>query len=204
MSLGLEKAGDLIPFGTEVEVVAKIRPGGIGMEGLLKRSSTGQAEVLDIEYTIVSPDAYKGRKLYGNMVLEGTTAGHATAGNINRTLLRAIFEAVNGIDPKDVSPEADAKRASATIAGFNGATFLTTLEIEPGRNGYRDKNVIGTVLRIGDPNYRKLEQPAPVPIERSSPPATIGAGQSSTSNDGSPGGGAPGNGMAVARPQWAK
>ena len=35
---------------------------------------------------------------------------------------------------------------------------------------YRDKNVIGKVLRVGDQGYRRLEQPPPMPIERSAPP----------------------------------
>ena len=62
--------------------------------------------------------------------------------------------AVNAIDPRDESPEADARRNSATVASFNGATFLATLEVEPGGprpdgNGrYRDKNVIGKISGI--------------------------------------------------------
>src|SRR4051812_31393869 len=72
------------------------------------------------------------RRVFSFMILDGETAGHGKAGDISRTTLRAIFEAVHGIDPNDTSAEADAKRTGATLAGFNGATFLATLEIERG------------------------------------------------------------------------
>ena len=69
-----------------------------------------------------------------------------------------------------------ARRAGATLAGFNGATFLATVRSSPAASGdgggyYKDKNVIGKVLRVGDQGYRRLDQPPPAPIERSTPPA---------------------------------
>ena len=139
------------------------------LEGRQPRGST-------LEFTVQGGD-YDGRKLYAFQLLDGTTAGHAKAAEITRALLRAIFEAVNGIDPNDNSPRRRARRANATLAGFNGATFLATLEVEAGGKrpdgggNYRDKNMIGKVLRVGDQGYRKLDQPPPVPIERSAPPA---------------------------------
>jgi hypothetical protein len=206
MNLGLNTAsrnqgGEPVPAGTLVELVMKIRPGSTGLEGLLKRSANGQAAGLDVEYTIKGGE-HDGRKVFSYMILDGETAGHAKAGEISRTTLRAIFEAVHGIDPNDTSSEADTKRAEATLAGFNGATFLATLEIErggerPEGGRYRDKNVIGKVLRLGDKGYRKLEQPPAQPIERSAPPATTGGPVPN-------GGGAPGGGVSVARPGWAQ
>jgi hypothetical protein len=196
-SLGLNNAsrnqgGEPIPAGTAVELVMKIRPGNTGLEGLCKRSSNGKAELIDAEFAVKGGE-YDGRRLFTPMIVDGETAGHAKAGEITRATLRAIFEAVHGIDPNDNSAETDEKRAGAIIAGFNGATFLATLEIEhggerPEGGRYRDKNVIGKVLRVGDKGYRKLEQPAPQPIERSAPPAAP----------------ATGNGVSVVRPGWAK
>jgi hypothetical protein len=198
--LGLENANknlglDVIPAGTMVELVMKIRPGSIGLENLLKRSSKGDSEGLDVEYTVKGGE-YDGRKLFSFMLLNGVTDGHATAGDITRSLLRAIFEATNGIDPNDNSPATIARRSSATLSTFNGATFLATLEIErggkrpDGTGNYRDKNVIGRVLRIGDQGYRRLEQPPPSPIERSAPPAAAG--------------GTPTVATPIAKPNWAK
>jgi hypothetical protein len=193
---------EVIPAGTLVTLAMRLRAGTVGVEGLLKRSSKGDCEGADIEYTIMGGE-HDGRKLHAYQILDGTTAGHAKAAEITRALLRAIFEAVNAIDPNDNSPEADARRNSATLAGFNGATFLVTLEVEPGgqradgSGRYRDKNVIGKVLRVGDKGYRKLDQPPPAPIERSAPPATTTA---SAPTDGAPAV-AP---TPIARPRWGQ
>jgi hypothetical protein len=197
-SQGLE----VIPAGTLVTLVMKIRPGTIGVENLCKRSSKGDSEGIDVEYTVKGGD-HDGRKLYSFQLLDGTTAGHAKAAEITRALLRAIYEAVNAIDPNDASPEADARRNSATLAGFNGATFLVTLEIEvggkrppeQGSGNYRDKNVIGKILRVGDKGYRRLDQPPPMPIERSAPPAAAG---------GAPPGTPPLSPTAIEPPHWAR
>src|SRR5215831_11799284 len=190
---------EVIPAGTLVTLVMKIRAGTIGVEGLCKRSSKGDSEGVDVEY-IVKGGEHDGRKLYAFQLLDGTTAGHAKAAEITRALLRAIFEAVNAIDPNDASPEADARRNSATLAGFNGATFLATLEVEaggprPDGNGrYRDKNVIGKVLRVGDKGYKKLDQPPPTPIERSAPPASSAASSGAPAVAPTP----------IARPSWGQ
>jgi hypothetical protein len=203
MALNLNTANksqglEVIPAGTLVTLAMKLRAGTVGVEGLCKRSSKGASEGVDIEYTVKGGE-YDSRKLYAFQILDGTTAGHAKAAEITRALLRAIFEAVNAIDPNDASPEADARRNGATLAGFNGATFLATLEVEvggqrPDGNGrYRDKNVIGKVLRVGDKGYRRLDQPPPMP------PASPAGSAAATPNDAQ--GMAP---TAIARPHWAK
>ena len=192
---------ELIPAGTLVTLAMKLRAGTIGVEGLCKRSSKGDSEGIDAEYTVKGGE-YNDRKLYAFQLLDGTTAGHAKAAEITRALLRAIYEAVNAIDPNDASPEADARRNSATLAGFNGATFLATLEVEVGgvkQDGggrYRDKNVIGKVLRVGDQGYRRLDQPPPMPIERSAPPAAAAGGAPSGTPAVSP--------TAIEPPHWAR
>src|SRR5215475_9413354 len=104
---------EVIAAGTLVTLVMKIRAGTIGVEGLCKRSSKGDSEGVDIEYTVKGGE-FDGRKLYAFQILDGTTAGHARAAEITRAQLRAIYEAVNAIDPKDESPETDGKRNSAT------------------------------------------------------------------------------------------
>jgi hypothetical protein len=201
MSLGLEGANrnqglEVIPSGTEVELVMKIRPGNVGLENLCKRTKKGNAEGIDVECTVRGAE-YNGRKVFGFYLLDGETAGHSKAAEITRSLLLAIFEAVHGIDPKDTSPETIARRASATLAGFNGATFLATVEIErggknPEGGNYKDKNVIAKVLRVGDQGYRKLDQPPPAPIERSAPPQSAQVGAPAVAA------------TAIARPDWAQ
>jgi hypothetical protein len=208
MTLNLDTANrtqglEVIPAGTLVTLVMKIRAGTIGEEGLCKRSSKGDSEGIDTEYTIKDGE-HDGRKLYSFQLLDGTTAGHAKAGEITRALLRAIFEAVNAVDPNDTSPETNARRCSVTLSSFNGASFLATLDVETGNlrpdgNGrYRDKNVIGKILRVGDKGYRRLDQPPPVPIERSAPPVPAAGGAGGT-----PGVGAPAP-TPIARPHWGQ
>ena len=149
--LGLDTANrsqgfEPIPAGTTCVLVMKIKPGNTGIDGLCKRSSKGDSEGLDVEY-VVKGDEYDKRKIYAFHLLDGVTSGHAKAGEITRSLLRAIYEAVHAIDPNDDSPEAISRRASASLADFNGATFLAELGIErggekPDGGNYPDKNVI--------------------------------------------------------------
>jgi hypothetical protein len=205
--LGLETANktqgfEVIPAGTLVALVMSIRPGNIGIENLLKRTSKGDAEFLDVEFTVKDGE-FDRRKLFANLLLDGCTAGHGKAGEISRSLLRAVFEAVNAIDPNDSSPATMARRASATLAGFQGASFLCTLEIEtggkrPDGEAYKDKNIIGKVLRLGDQGYRKLEQPPPTPIQRSTPP--LHSANPPPASNGTPAV-AP---AAIAKPSWAQ
>jgi hypothetical protein len=205
--LGLETANkaqgfEVIPAGTSVNLVMKIRPGNIGIESLLKRTSKGDAEFLDVEFTVEGGDFNK-RKIFSNMLLDGTTAGHAKAGEISRSLLRAIFEAVHGLAPNDNSPATMARRANATLADFNGATFSATVEIEKGARKpdgsfYKDKNIIGKVLRPGDQGYRKLDQPPPAPIDRSTPP--LHPSTAPAPPPGTPAVAA----TAIAKPSWAQ
>jgi hypothetical protein len=202
-SLGLDAANrsqgfEPIPAGTVVELVMKIKPGNCGIDGLCKRSSKGDSEGLDVEY-VVKNGEYDKKKLFAFHLLDGVTSGHAKAGEITRSLLRAIFESVNGIDPNDNAPATIARRGSASLVDFNGATFMAELAIEKGGEkssggNYPDKNIISKVLRVGDKNYRKLEQPPPQPIERSGPPPAT------NTNNGSPAV-AP---TAIAKPDWAQ
>jgi hypothetical protein len=200
--LGLEGANktqgfDVIPAGTQVTLVMKIRPGNIGIENLLKRTSKGDAAFLDAEFT-VKGGTFNKRKIFANLLLDGTTAGHAKAGEISRTMLRAIFEAVHGINPNDNSPATMTRRSNVTLSEFNGATFLAVLEVEKGSGFYKDKNVVRKVLRLGDHDYQKLDQPPPAPVERSVPPQASSPAAANGAPAAAP---AP---TAIARPNWAE
>jgi hypothetical protein len=202
--LGLDQANasqglEPIPAGTICVLVMKIKPGNCGIDGLCKRSSKGDSEGLDVEY-VVQGDKYDKRKIYAFHLLDGVTSGHAKAGEITRSLLRAIYEAVHAIDPNDNSPTAISGRASASLADFNGATFQAVLGIErgglkpDGATSWPDKNTIATVLRPGDAGYKKLDQPPVAPIERSTPPVAQNQGNGSPAV-------AP---TAIAKPTWAE
>ena len=81
-----------------VELVMKIKPGNAGIDNL-SSVIEGRSEGLDVEY-IVKGGEYDKRKIYAFHLLDGTTAGHAKAGEITRSLLRAIYEAVHAHRPE--------------------------------------------------------------------------------------------------------
>ena len=55
-----QRETELIPHGTVATVSLKIRAGGAGEGGLLKRSAKGDCEMLDLEFTVVD-GSYIGR-----------------------------------------------------------------------------------------------------------------------------------------------
>jgi hypothetical protein len=87
---------ELIPHNTLANVQMRIRPGNAGEGGLLKRSKDGSCEMLDVEFVVVDGPHAK-RKFWENMILDGTTDGHAKAAEISRGKLRSILESSRGI-----------------------------------------------------------------------------------------------------------
>ena len=116
---------DLVPHGTIATVVLHIRAGGVGEDGMLKRSKDGGCEMLDCEITLTDT-VYKGRKLWENLILDGTTDGHAKSIGINRGTLKAILDSALGLKPDDVSPQARAAR-TVSLKQFEGMTFIAKI-----------------------------------------------------------------------------
>src|SRR6516162_7356442 len=85
-----------IPDGTVATVQMRIRPGGVGEGNLLKRTTNGDAEMLDLEFIVVDGEHAK-RKFWDNLVLEGTTDGQKQMALTNRGRLKKILESARGI-----------------------------------------------------------------------------------------------------------
>jgi hypothetical protein len=158
-----EQRGDLIPANTVATLQMKIRPGGVGDDGLLTRSKDGSCEMLDCELTVVDGTHIK-RKLWERMVLNGTTRGHEEAANISRGKLRAILESARGIKPDDKSEEARKKR-TAELSDFDGLRFIARIGVDKGKprndgtgESYADRNVIATIITPDKKNWRVVEQ----------------------------------------------
>jgi len=122
--LGLDTANrsqgfEPIPAGTTVTLVMKIKPGNTGIDNLCKRSSKGDSEGLDVEYTVMGGDHNK-RKLYAFHLLDGVTAGQAKAGDITRSLLRAIR--LSSIPPRCAAVFAPACRNGRSRHACSGST----------------------------------------------------------------------------------
>jgi len=182
---------ELIPPGTIATCVLHIRAGGVGEDGMLKRSKAGDAEMLDTELTIAD-GPYKGRKVWEYMILSGTTDGHAKSADINRGTLKAILDSALGLKPDDVSPQARAAR-TVSLKQFEGMTFIAKVGIEKGKpksdgtgESWPDKNILAAVITPDKKEWHSSEQP---------PPFNGGGGaQAATPSSAAP---------PVARPEWA-
>src|SRR5262245_9416005 len=122
---------ELIPHGTIATLLLHILAGGVGEDGMLKRSKAGDAEMLACEFT-VTDGPYKGRKFWEYMILSGTTDGHAEAAKISRGTLKTILDSALGLKPDDVSPEARAAR-TVSLKQFEGKTFPGKIGVEKGK-----------------------------------------------------------------------
>jgi hypothetical protein len=157
---------DLIPHGTVATVGMHIRAGGVGEDGMLKRSKNGDCEMLDVEFTVVD-GPHKGRKFWEYWILEGTTDGHKTSIDINHGTLKAIIDSALGLKPDDVSPEAR-KARTISVKQFEGMTFVAKIGIEKGKpkndgsgETWSDKNILAGVITKGHKDWHPVEQPPP-------------------------------------------
>jgi hypothetical protein len=183
---------DVIPANTICTLQLTIRRGGAGDGGWLRKSSDGASEGLDCEFTVVDGD-YAKRKLWQLFTLRGTTEGHAEAGEISNSTLRAILESARGIRTHDQSEAAQNARRVSGWQDFDGLRFVACLGVRPPRDGYDAKN---TILRVITPERQAWKQPEQ--IDRSllaDNPGNSGAAAPATTTA------PPAN--AIARPQWA-
>jgi len=155
---------ELIPQDTVATVTMHIRAGGVGEDGMLKRSAKGDCEMLDCEF-VVTDGACAKRKFWQYFVLEGTTDGHAEAAKISRGTLKAIIDGVLGLKPDDASAEARAAR-TVSVKWFDGKSFIAKIGIEKGgpdgKGGvYNDKNRLAGVITPDKKEWHPVEQPPP-------------------------------------------
>jgi hypothetical protein len=181
-----------IPHGTIATLVLHIRPGGVGEDGMLKRSKAGDAEMLVCEFTLAD-GTHKGRKVFEHLLLEGTTAGQAQAVEISRSKLRAILDSALGLKPDDISPQARAAR-TVSLKQFEGMTFMGKIGVEKGKpkndgtgESWPDKNILAAVITPDKKEWRPSEQP---------PPFNGGSGGAPSSVPSTPA-------APIGRPEWA-
>jgi len=183
------RAPDLIPD-TTATISMHIRAGGIGEDGMYKRSGNGECEGLELEFTVID-GPYKGRKFWDNfMLLSGTTDGQKGMADTNRLILKAILDSSLGLDPNDKSAEARAARTVSTVR-FQDIPFIAKIGIEKGgpnkKDGgfWPDKNCLAGVVTKDKKEWHPVEQP---------PPFNGGSAPPSSS---------PGSAPPVQRPGWA-
>jgi hypothetical protein len=182
----------LIPDGTIATVSIHIRPAGVGEDGMLKRSSNGECEMLDCEFTLLD-GIYKGRKFWHNLFLAGTTDGQKKMVASHLGLLKAIIDSALGLMPNDVSAEARAAR-TVSIKWFDGKSFIAKIGEEKGgpkKDGgnYPDKNVLAGAITRDKSGWHPIEQP---------PPFNGGGGGAAAPTPSAPAA------ASVERPKWAQ
>jgi hypothetical protein len=157
---------ELIPHGTIATVAMHLRPGGVGEDGMLKLTAKGDAEMLDAVFTVVD-GTFARRKFFGNMVLKGTTDGHAQAAEISRSTLRSILESARGIKPDDMSPQARTAR-TASLKDFDNLSFIAKIGVEKGGPNkdkpgefWDDKNILAAAITPDKKEWHPVEQPPP-------------------------------------------
>ena len=148
-----------IPIGTTATLVIHIKPGGVGEDQMLTRSTKGDCEMLALMFT-VTDGKYKGEKFFENWILEGTTDGHAKASEFTRRKLKAILDSAFGLDPDDKSPEARTRR-TISLGQLENMTFMAEIGIEKGSGDYGDKNIVAAVITKDKKGWQAVEQPPP-------------------------------------------
>lgn len=149
----------LIDDGTICVVHMKIRPGNVGDGGWLKRSKEGESNALDCEFTVVDGPFAK-RKFWKLFTLEGISEGHAKAGEISASQLRAIIESARGIKPDDKSEAAVAARRVDSWGDLDDIRFIAKVGIDkaaPG-SGFKDKNVLEAAITPDRKAWTQVEQ----------------------------------------------
>lgn len=167
--------GDLIPDGTFAIVKMTIRPGGVNGStpldvGLLKASPSSDAKMLDCEFTVVA-GPFARRKFWQNFTVAGGKVdekGQSKGWNIAKSAFRAMIDSALGLDPKDESPAAKAKRVVQGLRQLDGIVFAARIMIEPTTNPqYKDQNKLANVVVPGEPQYAAImrgESVAPDPV----------------------------------------
>jgi hypothetical protein len=179
-----QKEFSLIPADTIVPLAIKVRGGGAGPDGTLRRSKDGRSEGLDLELTVCDGPFAK-RKLWMLLTLQGESEGHAEAGRIAAAMLRAIIESARGVRPDDQSEPARQQRKLESYLDLDGMRFVGRVGVEPAKNGYDAKNKLVSVITPDMQAWRKPDQQSTGPAPTAKPSQ-------------------PPNGVVIPRPQWSR
>jgi hypothetical protein len=171
--------GELIPDGTFAKVRLAIRPGGVNgatpMDaGLLKASQSSDARMLDCEFTVVE-GPHARRKFWQSFTVAGGKVdenGQSIGWKISKSTFRAMVDSALGLDPRDESPAAKAKRVLPGLKHLDGIVFAARIMVEPTSNPqYRDQNRIANVVLPDEPEHAAIMRGETVPPEPVNAPA---------------------------------
>lgn len=188
-------AGDLIPDGTFAKLRMTIRPGGTNGAapidaGVLRASRSGDAKLLDCEFTVVD-GGFARRKFWQMFTVSGgklDDKGQSKGWNISKATFRAMIDSALGLDPRDESPAARQKRVIQGLKQLDGIVFAARVMIEPASDPqYKDANKLANVVVPGEPAYAGImrgENVAAEPINarprKAAPPSVQAPGWSAS------------------------
>ena len=168
---------DVIPKGTLAKVRLTIRPGGFDdpsqgwTGGYAKRGATG-AVYLDAEYTVVE-GPYAKRKIWSLIGLYSPKG--PDWGNAGRGLVKGILNSARGLDDKDNSAQAQARRRISGFAELDGIEFIARMDIGSDTNG-EDKNEVRSAVTPSHRDYAQLMgQGGAAPMQSYDHPPATGA-----------------------------
>ena len=179
--------------------------------GLLKASQTSDAKSLDCEFTVVE-GPYARRKFWQNFTVSGgklDEKGQSKGWNISKSAFRAMVDSALGLDPRDESPAAKAKRVIQGLKQLDGIVFAARIMIEPASSSqYKDANKLANVVLPGEPPYAatmrgESVQPDPVnakPRKAAETPAAQGPAWVSSATPQPSSGGVPWSGQNTSTP----
>jgi pyruvate/2-oxoglutarate dehydrogenase complex dihydrolipoamide acyltransferase (E2) component len=173
----LPRGTDLIPDGSFVKVRMEIRRGGIDGasevdRGLLKAAKTPGSDVrlLDCEFTVVA-GPHARRKFWQSFTVAGGKVdeqGVSIGWKISKGMFRAMIDSACGLDPKDMSETAKARRVLRGLADLSGITFAAKVRVEPASDPrYGDSNRLDRVVLPGEPEYPRIMAGEAVPARPS-------------------------------------
>src|SRR5210317_1152968 len=118
---------ELIPDGTELDVLVNVQPNDDGNpDGTVTYSGVnGDRTVVPFKFTVVGGD-YDKRRFWDSVPLTGSEK----AVKFGRSRLRSIIEAVRNIDPLDKSEEAFEKRGVESFFDLDGGEMRVRVKID--------------------------------------------------------------------------
>ena len=193
MAIDFSNYDDLIRAGTVAMAQIRIQCGD-GTDGVLTRTKALDAEMLKMELTVLEGE-FARRKFFASLLVMGTTDGQKSVAEKNNAMLKKIIASAKHLDLSDRSRETLAKYVM-NYRDFDGLRFLAEIGVEPGSNGYGDKNILARAITRDMPAWGGRP-----PIEQSAPDwALTGAAQAPEKTSGSTGAGA--SPAPITRPSW--
>ncbi|MCB1342898.1 MAG: hypothetical protein KDK24_17885 [Pseudooceanicola sp.] len=169
----LPPVSEPIPDGTFAKLRLTLRPGGVNgatpMDaGLLKASQSSDARTLDCEFTVVD-GPHARRKFWQNFTVAGgklDEKGQSIGWKISKSTFRAMVDSALGLNPKDETPAAKAKRVLPGLRHLDGIVFAARIMVEPASNPqYRDQNRLANVVLPDEPQHAPVMRGETVPPE---------------------------------------